>query len=178
LRLTSSILQDQPVGVDYYWRRTDPESVRDLEPLELRPLVPYWFDDRFGPETEARITVRAVDTGALIGRLLRLGAADDSDDYSAWLATDGADGLDGHYMIGVLRPDDVSRITEFLSRVQPEAWMAESRPTLAEVASDLGCRTPFDDDWAQSVVWGIKELTELFTLADAAGEAVIVMVVA
>lgn len=178
MRPTPACCKIVRVSVEYYWRRTDPDAVLGLEPLESRKLVPRWFDDSFPRETEARITVRAVDNGPLIGILLRLGAADDSDDYSAWLAVSGADGLDGDYMIGVLEPGDVSRIAEFLSRAQPEAWMAEFRPTLAEVVGESGYQPPFDDEWAQSVVGDIKELMELFALAASAGEAVIVMVVA
>jgi hypothetical protein len=87
-----------------------------LEPLELRALVPYEGQgDRRRQEVAERITVFAVsDNGWLIGALLRegarLGSGDHaSDDYAAWLAVNGAEGLDGEDMIGVLAPDEDAR---------------------------------------------------------------------
>lgn len=172
------IRQDHPVSVDYFWRRVEPGAVQGLEPLELRELVPYWYDDRFKQEVQARITVATEDSGALIGALLRLGARDPSDDHAAWLAVDGADGLEDDEMIGLLAPDEVAKVAEFLSRADPEDWMRRFRPDLAEIVGELGYRRPFDDHWAQHVVEGAQELTKLFGLAAAEGEAIIVMVVA
>jgi len=145
-----------------------------LEPLELRALVPYSGErDRLEAESAARITVVAEgDNGRLIGSLLRAGArltSEDSardvasDDYAAWLAVSGAEGLDGEEMIGVLAPDEVAKVAEFLSRAQPEEWMEQLEPDFAE---------------AESVVSDTRELMELYGLAAAAGEAVIVMVFA
>ncbi|MEV5764980.1 DUF1877 family protein [Micromonospora sp. NPDC052213] len=166
------------MSVDMFWRRVDPGVVQGLEPAELRTLVPYWYDDRFQQETTARITVGAEDTGALIGELLRLGAGDGPDAYGAWLAVDGADGLGGDHMVGVLTPEEVAKATEFLSRAEPAALMQQLRPKLAVAAREMGYKRAFDDEWAQTVVADTQDLTELFRLAGAAGEAVIVAMVA
>ncbi len=162
--------------VDTYWRRGDPDAVQGLDPSELRELVPWYFDERFQQEVKARITVLAKDTGMLICILLRLGADNDPDDYAAWLAVEGADGVEDDEMIGVLKPEEVVVVAEFLSRADPAAWMQQFRPTLA-IAAQRSYEQPFDDQWAQAVVDDTKELTELFGLAAAAGEAVTVMVV-
>lgn len=144
--------------------------MQGLEPLELRALVPYsGEDDRLQAELAARITVAAGgDNARLISSLLRAGArlasdGFDADDYAAWLAVDGAEGLDGEEMIGVLAPDEVAKVAEFLSRARPEEWMRELEPDFAD---------------AEGVVFGTRELLELYGLAAAAGEAVIVMVFA
>jgi hypothetical protein len=171
-------LHDLLMTVDTYWRRVDPDAVQGLEPPELRALVPFHYDDRFQPEMKAHTTVLAEDTGSLICRLLRLGADNDADDYAAWLAVRGADGVGDDQMIGVLTPEEVIVVAEFLSGADPAAWMQQFRAHLAVLVQKLGYRRPFDDEWARTVVADTKELTALFGLAAAAGEAVIVMVVA
>jgi hypothetical protein len=168
---------DLPVSVDTFWRRTDPNAVQGLDPPKLRTLVPHWFDDRFRDEAKARITVGAEDTGALIGELLRLGADNAHDAETAWLAV-SPEGLDEDYMVGVLTPDEVARVAEFLSHAHPAAWMQQFRPKLAVAAREMGYQRPFDDEWAQTVVTDLEELAEMFRFAAAAAEAVIVTMVA
>jgi hypothetical protein len=166
---------DPPVGVYVFWRRVELDAVVGLDLSELRKLVPHWFDDDYQQKAEARIVVGAENTGALISKLLRLGADNGPDAEAAWLALDGADGLDDKtYMVGVLTPEKVAKVAEFLSRVDPAAWMQQFRPRLANYCRELGHVASFDDEWADSVVADTNELTELFGLAAAAGEVVIV----
>jgi hypothetical protein len=169
---------DVPVSADTFWRRVDPGAVHGLDPAELRKLVPYWFDDRFQQERSARIVVGAEDTGALISELLRLGAGDGPDAEAAWLAIDGAAGFGDDDMVGILAPEQVAKAAEFLSRAQPAAWMQQFGPELAAAAREMGYHRPFDEEWAQTVVADTEELMELFRLAAASGEAVIVSMVA
>ena len=140
--------------------------------------MPFHDDDRFPPEMKAHLTVLAEDTGSLICGLLRRGADNDADDYAAWLAVQGADGVGDDQMIGVLTPEEVVLVAEFLSRADPAAWIQQFRADLAVLVQELGYRRPFDDEWARTLVGDTTELTALFGLAAAAGEAVIVMVVA
>jgi hypothetical protein len=168
---------DLPMTVDHYWRRVDSDAVQGLDPPGLRELVPFWFDDRCQQEIRARITVFVEDAGALIGGLLRFGAGNDSDDYAAWLSVSGADGVESDD-IGVLTPEEVVKVAEFLSRADPEAWIQQFWIKLAIGVQEMGYQRPFDDEWAQAVVTGVRELTNLFSLAAAAGQSVIVMVVA
>jgi hypothetical protein len=163
--------------VDSYWRRVDPEAVRDLDPPELRDFVPFYFDDRFVVEVQSRTTVMGRDTGSLLCGLLRLGADDDADDYAAWLAVRGADGVEGDALIGVLPPEEVVVVAEFLARIDPVAWMRRFRADLAAGADAMGYQHPFDDARAEAVVTDAQDVAALFGLAAAAGEAVIVMVV-
>jgi hypothetical protein len=166
------------MSVDTFWRRVNPSVLDGLDPPELRKLVPYWFDDAYEPEAAARITVGAEDTGALLLELLRLGAGDGPDAEAAYLAGESPEGHDDEYMIDVIAPGDVVKVAEFLSRATPAAWMEQYRSQLAVAAHELGYHRPFDDAWAQTVVTDTEELTELFTLAAAAAEAVIISTVA
>jgi hypothetical protein len=166
---------DPSVGVDGFWRRVELAAVVGLDLSELRKLVPYWFDDDYRQLAEAQIVVGAENTGALISELLRLGAGNGPDAEAAWLAVDGADGLDDiTYAVGVLTPEKVAKVAEFLARVDPAAWMQQFRPQLADYCRELGHVAPFDDQWAEVVVTDTKELTQLFRLAAAAGEVVVV----
>jgi hypothetical protein len=62
------------MGVDYFWKRVPGETIGGTTPKDLADLVPYWFDDNFARQQEARLLVGAEDTGALITALLCMGA--------------------------------------------------------------------------------------------------------
>ncbi|WP_433610221.1 hypothetical protein ACQP2P_40560 [Dactylosporangium sp. CA-139114] len=166
------------MGADFFWRRVMPDIVQGLDAASLQALVPWWLDERFQREVEAGLTVGVENIAELIGELLRLGAGTGPDAAAARLAVAGADGLrDSYHMVGVLPPEQVATVAEFLSRAQPAVWVKQFQEEMSTAADDVGLSGHIDGDWAQ-LVQDTEELARVFGLAAEAGEAIVVRVVA
>jgi hypothetical protein len=151
------------VSVDFFWRRADPALLGD----DLFGLVPYWLDEGFGELRDAGLIVGVEGTGELITTLLWLA------DLPADLTPDDLD----TDTPGVLPPDEVTAIAAVLAGVEPEALVQQFRGELDEAALEMD-RRPIDDRGAKALADDLARLTALFTSAAAAGQAVVVTVVA
>lgn len=166
------------MGVDYFWKRVPGETIGGATPKDLADLVPYWFDDNFARQHEARLLVGAEDTGALIEALLGLGATGTAWEAAARAFSGSPANWDDSWMVGTLNTDMVGLVAEFLTAVPVDTWAARHRTDLADYAAKLGYHRPFDDDWAKQVLSDIRELTGLFQAAATARETIILKIVA
>lgn len=166
------------MGVDYFWKRVPGETIGGATPKDLADLVPYWFDDNFARQHEARLLVGAEDTGALIEALLGLGATGTDWEAAARAFSGSPANWDDSWMVGTLNTDMVGLVAEFLTAVPVDTWAARHRTDLADYAAKLGYHRPFDDDWAKQVVSDTRELTGLFQAAATARETIILKIVA
>ena len=163
------------MSVDQFWKRMPVEELAGCGPEELSELVPYWFDDEFREQRDKGLVVGAVDTGALVAVLLRLGGADEG---ALWPVTSGPADWDDHWMVGTIDADEVGRIAAALAGAPLRQWAGSHRDDLAAAARSLGYHRPFDDGWAAQVVQDADDLTALFVAAAADGEAVVTKIVA
>jgi hypothetical protein len=166
------------MGVDYFWKRVPVETVGGTTPKELAELVPYWFDEDFTGQRDARLVVGAEDTGALVEALIGMGAAGTTWEPAARAFCSPLADWDDYRMVGTVDTETVSLVADLLATAPVDTWAAQHRADLAEYVRELGYHRPFDDEWAEQVVVDIRELAELFRAAATAREAIILKIVA
>lgn len=161
------------MGIEFYWKRIPTEVAATSSAAELRTLVPRWSDEPFEAECASGILVMS-EEGAIISALLRLAATGEAGEAAADAFRTAPDDWDVNLEIGTLAPDAVRTIANLLVDAPLEEWMEEHRAALGNEVAEMGYVAPFTDDWAEQVLVDARDLTDLFRVAAAQSETVIV----
>jgi hypothetical protein len=165
------------MGVDTFWRRIPEGAISGLGPRQLSGLVPVELGAGLAGRTDDPRLVLVRDCGALLGELLRLGAAGGRHAGTArWLAA-GPPDWDHRHLVGVWRPEFVRQAAGFLVTVPVEDWLDRFRDDLPARAAEPG-PTLTGPELSQRMSTGVRELRELFVAAARDGEAVLERMVA
>ncbi|MFB9239223.1 hypothetical protein ACFFWC_27445 [Plantactinospora siamensis] len=160
------------MGVDTFWRRIAEGAISGLGPRQLSGLVPVELGAELAGRAADPRLVLVQDCGALLGELLRLGAAGSRHAGTArWLAA-GPPDWDHRHLVGVWRPEFVRQAAEFLVTVPVEEWLDRFRDELPGRAPEPGPALP-TPELMNRMATGVRELRELFGAAARAGEAVL-----
>jgi hypothetical protein len=139
-------------------------------------MVPYWFDEEFDAEHRAGRIVGAEDTGALLAKLIWLGASTTQQQAAASKFAGRPSNWNEDWMVGTLNVDEVSMISAFLSGAPLDRWAETYHVELATEANRLGYSRSFDEHWSAQVIRDAHKVSTLFSAAAAAENAVIVKI--
>ncbi|MQY10258.1 hypothetical protein SRB5_03650 [Streptomyces sp. RB5] len=167
------------MSVSFFWRRTSADTISSLSPQELLALVPYWQEQQ--DVWDAGLVMGVTFHCSVLDRVLGAACADQSAAELAvyggeprrdlWTSPDGE--VKEYTVVTVLTPESVAAVAEALSEAPYEPWSLADPRRVAEVVSELGFSTEWDDEWARSVIDDLHRLRAFYGTAAKAGDAMV-----
>jgi hypothetical protein len=157
-------------GVDVFWRRVSGDGfVAPGSMAEVRVLAPHFAEDGYPEAVEAGLLVGAEAFGEMVPALVRLAAPDHPAAKLVWPST-----WDEDLMTAMVGADDVREISDLLVNSPLTEWAERFRVPLA--AEFYLPELP--DDVVEVVAQDAREVADLFAAAAAAGDAILMRVIA